>query len=721
MGAEIKEKIFEVSLEDEMSESFKNYAKELIENRAIPSIHDGLKPVQRRILYAMLTLGFTSEKEHRKSVATVGEVLGKYHPHGDTAVYEALIRMSQDWVMRYPLVDVHGNNGSIDGDSPAAMRYTEAKHGELINEFTKDLEKECIQWLENFDGRFKEPSVFPTIMPNYLLNGATGIAVGVSCDVPPHNLRELVNAIIAFIENKELTTEELMKYLKGPDFPTGGIMEGKNILDIYKTGRGTIKVRAKYAVEQLKSDKQNLVITEVPYQTNKGKILENLSQLYKDKKLEGVTDIRDESTLEDGIRIVFELKKDIDPNYVLKILFAKTDLETTIKANLRAIVDGKLKLVSLIDYFNEYLKFQKDVLVKKTQYLLKKYKNELHIYTGYIKCLADIDKVIKIIRDSEDSEEARFGLMKEFGIDEVQAEEILNLRLRRLTSLEVIDIEKKIEKLTKEISKLEKIISSDNTIFKEIKSQLQTMNEQYGDERKSKIQDNFDRIEAEKPMINYYISIKEKNIKVFQTKNFKFDGDILVETDNTKSLILVISNGGFLKYSLEDIRSLPDKVPLNIVGAFSTDFKNNDEILTLITKNGLIKRTFVSEYNINRLQSDAIKLVDDDEIIKCIVTEKTSPSFVMVVNTQFNYSNFTVSQIKTQGRLSKGEKVFKSGKDTEVLKVVAEDELSSILIQHGSETTEILKAKIPKTEFGEKKNLKDLVKGKAPIKNIEFK
>lgn len=714
----INDRIIEVSFEDEMSEGFINYSKELIENRSIPSVYDGLKPVQRRILYSMHELRLYHNASYKKSARVVGEVLGKYHPHGDSSVYDAMVRMSQWWSMRYPLVDLHGNGGSIDGDSPAAMRYTEVKLTPLVNEFIKDLDKNCINWNNNFDDSLKEPGVLPTLLPNYLLNGGSGIAVGVSCDIPTHNLKELIDTIITYIDYPNASVADLLKILKGPDLPTGGIIEGKNLLEIYSKGTGTFKVRARHRIEQGTSGKQLIIISEIPYQTNKRKILSQLSQLYIEKKLDGVIDIRDESTLEEKVKIVLEIKKDIDPNYVLKKIFGKTDLETTQKVNLRAVINGKLKLLSLTDYLEEYLKFQKTILRKKTEFILSKYKNELHILEGYLKCISNIDKVIEIIKKSKTLDMAKKSLVKEFLIDEVQAQAILDLRLRRLTSLEVNEIKKRKKELVIEIKRLESIVASDKNLLNEIKKELTRIADNYSDKRRSKVQKNFKEIEAEKPVVEFYIAIKEKNIKTYQTRNFKFDGDILLKTNNFKDLILITQTGDFYKFSPEKI---PAKVPLNIIGAFVSDFSEDDNrIVTIITRNGMIKRSYVSEYDVKRSQSVAIKLENNDEVVKVIISNNKEPLDVLLINDTFNYSYFNINEITPTGRNTKGVKAIRNKDDERILHVIVSSEVKEIVLVYSNKEMIVSIDKLSKSKQGDRKSIKRVIKNNKNLQDIRI-
>lgn len=709
--------IIEVPFEDEMSEGFINYAKELIENRSIPSVYDGLKPVQRRIIYAMYQLKMLSHLPHRKSARIVGEVLGKYHPHGDSSVYDAMVRMSQWWSMRYPFIDLQGNGGSIDGDSPAAMRYTEVRLTPIVEELIKDLDKNCINWVNNFDDSLKEPEVLPTLLPNYLLNGGIGIAVGVSCDIPSHNLGELVDTIIAYIDDPSLKTADLLKILKGPDFPTGGVIEGKNLLNIYSTGTGNFKVRAKHKLEKGTAGKQLVVITEIPYQTNKGKILSQLGQLYLDKRLDGVTDIRDESTLEDGIRIVLEIKKDIDPNYILKTIYNRTHLESTQRVNLRAVIGGKLRLLSLNDYLEEYLTFQKTLLVKKIQNDLEAHKTELHILDGYITCLADIDKVVEIIKNSRTPNAAKKSLMKEFSIDTKQAQAILDLRLSRLTSLEISEIKKKQRMLTQEVKRLMKILGSDKAIFGEIKKGLLFLKETYADKRKSAIQKNFKTIEAEKPIVDFYVAVKDKNIKTYQTKNFKFDGDLLIDTNNVQSLVLITQTGDFYKFSPEKI---PSKVPLSIVGGFASDFGDDDtRVLTIITKQGMIKRTPVKEYDIKRSQSAAIRLNTDDEVIQAFVTEEDASLDVVIFTDTLDYNYFDISEASLTGRTTKGVRAIRN-KDDHITSFLFAHELKEIMLICPTKTVPLPLDRLPKLAVGQRTSLNRTVQNVRRLQDIQI-
>lgn len=713
----VNKTVFEVSLEDEMSEGFLNYAKELIENRSIPSVYDGLKPVQRRIIYAMHQLKLNHHSPYRKSARVVGDVLGKYHPHGDSSVYDAMVRMSQWWSMRYPFVDLQGNGGSIDGDSPAAMRYTEVRLTPIVEELTRDLDKNCTNWISNFDDSLEEPEILPTLLPNYLLNGGMGIAVGVSCDIPTHNLGELVDTIVAYIDNPSMTVDKLLKILKGPDFPTGGIIEGKNLLDIYTTGTGKFRIRARHKLEKGSNGKQLIVITEIPFQTNKGKILSQLSQLYMDKKLNGVTDIRDESSLEDDIRIVLEVKKDIDPNYILKKIYKKTDLETTQKVNLRAMIDGKLRLLSLTDYLNEYLSFQKQLLVKKTEYILAKHKERLHVLEGYTVCLNELDKTIEIIRRSQTTDTAKKKLTREFSLDEKQAQAILDLRLSRLTSLEISEIKKEKKHLESEIKRLLNLVSSDKNIFAAIKEDLLKLKAAYGDKRRSKIQKNFKKIEAKKPVVDFYVVVKDKNIKTYQTRNFKkFDGDLLIETDTSKELVLVADTGDFYKFSPDKI---PAKVPLSVVGGFASNFAGDERVLTIFTKKGMIKRSHVKEYDIKRTQSAAIRLDEGDEVLCAFVTDANESLDVVLITNTLDYNYFDIKEVSPTGRTTKGVRAIRN-KEDEVLHWIFAEDLKEIALICADKSVLLPLEKLPKLKAGGRKSLNRILPDVRKLQDIKI-
>ena len=448
----ISDRIIVRPIEEEMKTSYLDYSMSVIVGRALPDVRDGLKPVHRRILYAMNEMGLHHNKPHRKSARVVGEVLGKYHPHGDAAVYDALVRMAQPFSMRYPLIDGQGNFGSIDGDSPAAMRYTEVRLSKISQELLRDIDMETVEWRDNFDGTLKEPVFLPSLLPNLLVNGSTGIAVGMSTNMAPHNLNEVVDAIIATIENPDITTKELMRHIKGPDFPTGGIIYGRSdIYKAYETGRGLIKVRAKMHFEG-----NNIVITELPYMVNKAEVIKHIAELVRKDVIKGIADLRDESDRK-GIRIFIKLKKEAMPEIVQNQLFKHTQLETTFGILNIALVDGEPKLLTLKDLINEYIRHRKNIIRRRSKYQLKKAKERKHILDGFIVAIENIDEVVNLIRKSKDANEAREKLMERFNFSEQQAKEILSMRLHSLTSMESDALKKERQEKIREIERLEKL------------------------------------------------------------------------------------------------------------------------------------------------------------------------------------------------------------------------------------------------------------------------
>lgn len=447
-----EQKIIDINIEDEMKKSFIDYAMSVIVSRALPDVRDGLKPVHRRILYSMHELGLSPDKGFRKSARIVGDVLGKYHPHGDSSVYEAMVRMAQDFSIRYLLVEGHGNFGSIDGDSPAAMRYTEARMSRIAMEMLADINKDTVDFMPNFDETLKEPTVLPSKFPNLLVNGSSGIAVGMATNIPPHNLGEVIDGVIALIDNPDIPIDDMMKYIKGPDFPTGGLILGKQgIRDAYATGKGKILIRARTAIEELPNNRSRIIISEIPYQVNKAKLIEKIAELVRDKKLEGISDIRDESDRE-GMRIVIEVKKDANPNVVLNYLFKHTQMQETFGVIMLALVDGQPKIMNLKEILFHYINHQKDVLIRRTRYDLEKAEARAHILEGLLIALDNIDEVINIIRSSRTIQIAKDALMERFGLSERQAQAILDMRLQRLTGLER-------EKLVAEYEEIKRLYS----------------------------------------------------------------------------------------------------------------------------------------------------------------------------------------------------------------------------------------------------------------------
>ena len=472
---------------DEMKESYLNYSMSVIVSRALPDVRDGLKPVHRRILYGMSELGSNWNRPYKKSARIVGDVLGKYHPHGDGSIYDALVRMAQDFSMRYELVDGQGNFGSIDGDNAAAMRYTESRMTKLSSEMLKDLEKNTVEWEPNFDETLKEPSVLPSSIPTLLINGSEGIAVGMATKIPPHNITEVLNGIISLIDNSDITIEELMKDIKGPDFPTSGLILGMDGLkSAYETGRGKIKMRAKAHIESAKNGKDSIVITEVPYQTNKANVVEKIADLVRDKKVIGISDLRDESD-KDGIRVVIETKRDAVPEVILNQLYKHTQLQDTFGIILLALVDGVPKIMPLKTVLNHFIEFRHEIVVRRTTYELEQAEARAHILEGLKIALDNIDEIIAIIRGSKDPLQAKEGLMNGFNLSELQAQAILDMRLQRLTGLEVEKVVEEYKELIKLISHLKGILESKSQRMDIIKSEMIEIRDQYGDERRTEI------------------------------------------------------------------------------------------------------------------------------------------------------------------------------------------------------------------------------------------
>ncbi len=492
-----EQKIVESPLVPEMEKSYIEYAMSVIVGRALPDVRDGLKPVHRRILYAMYEDGLTVDKPFKKSATCVGDVLGRYHPHGDASVYDALVRLAQDFSMRYPLVDGHGNFGSVDGDPPAAYRYTEARMSRLSDEMLRDIEKDTVDWDPNFDETRKEPRVLPSRFPNLLVNGSSGIAVGMATNIPPHNLREVIGACICVLDNPEAQLSDLMQYVKGPDFPTRGIIMGRSgIRQAYATGRGRVVIRARHEFEEFGKDRTRIVITEIPYQVNKRMLIKSMADQVEDKRLDGISDIRDESD-RDGMRIVIELKRDANPQVVLNRLFAQTQLQTSFAINMLALVNNQSqpKILSLRHIIDEYLAFQEEVIIRRTKYDLRKAQERAHLLEGLLVAQDNIDEVIKIIRSSYDN--AKENLMSRFGLDDIQAQAILDMRLKALQGLDREKLEAEYKELEEKIAYFNQLLSSDELLRKVLKEELQAISDKFGDDRVTEIQDVEDEIDIE--------------------------------------------------------------------------------------------------------------------------------------------------------------------------------------------------------------------------------
>ncbi len=708
--------IVRVNIEEEMKVSYLDYAMSVIIGRALPDVRDGLKPVQRRILYAMFREGLLAGKKYSKCAGVVGEVLKKYHPHGDQAVYDALVRLAQDFNMRYPLIDGQGNFGSIDGDPPAAYRYTEARLTKIAEELLQDIDKETVPFVPNFDGTTEEPLVLPTRIPNLLINGSSGIAVGMATNIPPHNLNETVDALLMLLENPEVTVEDLMQAIKGPDFPTGGIIYGtEGIKDLYLTGKGAIKLRAKAKIEREakgkkakevplfeiepegKAVKERIVITEIPYQVNKARLIEKIAELVKEKKIEGITEIRDESNRE-GIRVVLEIKRGEMPQVILNNLYKHTQMETTFGAIMLAIVDGQPKILNLKETLQEFLKHRKDVVLKRTAFDLRKAEHQAHILLGLKIAVENLDEVISIIRSSQNPEEARTRLMERFPLTQIQAQAILDMKLQRLTGLEREKIIQDYEELLKEIERLKAILESEELVKSIIRDELIEIKEKYGDERRSEIvtetkQLDVEDLIAEEDMVitlTHLGYIKRTSLNDYRAQKRGGKGLTPMETLSDDSLdaviigsthdhIMFFSNLGRV-YCLK-VHQIPEAgrvtkgkaivniLPLQEGEKITTALvcKDLEEgFLTMFTKKGLVKKTSLEEFrNIRSRGVIAIDLEYGDELISVV---KTSGENQLIIATKEGMSiRFDERDVRAMGRSARGVIGIRLSKDDEVV------------------------------------------------------
>lgn len=642
-------KVIPIEISSEMQKNFLDYAMSVIVQRALPDVRDGLKPVHRRILYAMWDIGLKNNAKHRKSATVVGEVLGKYHPHGDVAVYDAMVRLAQDFSMRYPLVDGQGNFGSIDGDSPAAMRYTEAKLSKISEQMLVDIEKDTVDMSPNFDSTHKEPNFLPALLPNLLLMGSDGIAVGMATKIPPHNLNEVVDAIDHLIDNPEATVEDLMQFIKGPDFPTAGnIYDHKAIAEVYATGRGRIVVRGKAEIEETKAGKSQIIITEIPYQVNKAELVARIASLVHEKKLEGISDLRDESDRH-GIRVVIELKRDGKPKSILNNIYKHTALQTTFPANFVALVDGVPQTLGLKQILAEYIKHRQLVITRRTEYDLKQARARAHILEGLKIALDHLDAVIKTIRESRDSDEARKNLMERFGLSEIQATAILDMQLRRLAALERKKIEDEYKAIMELIGYLEDLLAHPEKMLKVIKDELGELKNAYGDERRTKVYKNAvgefseeDLIPSEDTVITITSTgyIKRQNPTVFRSQarggkgvtgmTTKEEDEIAhILSANTHDDILFFTNKGkVFKIKVYDLpegsRQAKGQAVVNLINITQDEklqtvlaLGKNDpaKFLLMATRNGTVKKSKLADFaNIRQTGIISIKLEADDSL-----------------------------------------------------------------------------------------------------------
>ncbi|MBU5226714.1 DNA gyrase subunit A [Clostridium senegalense] len=706
-----EEKILPVDIRNEMKKCYIDYAMSVIAGRALPDVRDGLKPVHRRILYSMHELGLYPEKGYRKCARIVGDVLGKYHPHGDTAVYDALVRLAQDFSIRYKLVDGHGNFGSVDGDGAAAMRYTEAKMDKITTQMLRDINKNTVDFIPNFDGEEKEPVVLPCRFPNLLVNGSTGIAVGMATNIPPHNLNEVIDGVLMLIEDSEVSISELMTAIKGPDFPTAGIILGKSgIRSAYETGRGKVLVRSKAEIEE-ENGRHKIIVTEIPYQVNKANLIEAIANLVKEKKLDGISDLRDESD-RDGMRIVIELKRDANPNIVLNRLYKHTKMQDTFGIIMLVLVDGEPKVLNLKQILSHYLEHQKEVITRRTQFDLDKALARAHILEGLRIALDHIDQVIALIRGSKTTAEAKEGLIKEFGLSEKQAQAILDMKLQRLTGLEREKIEEEYNQLMETVKYLKSILESEEKLLNIIKEELIEIKNKYGDERKTAIEknpysfDDEDLIEDEDVVITLthagYIkrlpvdtyNAQKRGGRGVQGANTKEDDFVenIITTPILNNLLFFTNKGKVYRLKAYEIpegsrtskgTNIINVLPIEngetiqAIMPIKTFDKNNSLIMG--TKSGIVKKTSLDKYAaIRRNGLNAINLRENDELVGVSITKGDSEVIFVTKN---GYSiRFSEKDVRQMGRVATGVKAITLRKEDVVVSMLVVKENEELLV-----------------------------------------
>ncbi len=695
----IFEKIVPVTLEEEMKSSYIDYAMSVIVARALPDVRDGLKPVHRRVLFGMHELGLAYNRPYKKSARIVGEVLGKYHPHGDSAVYDTMVRMVQDFSLRYPLVDGQGNFGSIDGDSPAAMRYTEARLARISEEMLRDLDKNTVDFGPNFDDSLQEPLVLPSYLPNLLVNGSSGIAVGMATNIPPHNLNEVVDGLVALIDNPKLTSADLMKYVKAPDFPTGGIIYGyEGVKEAYTTGRGRILLRAKANVETLKNDRENIIITEIPYQVNKSNLIEKIAELVREGKIDDISNIRDESD-RDGLRIVIELKRDAQPTVVLNQLYKHTQMQVTFGVIMLALVHGVPKVLTLQEMMQHFLDHRMDVLIRRTKFELDAAEKRAHILEGYIIALDNIDEVIETIKKSKDVETAKNNLMKRFNLSEIQAKAILDMRLQRLTGLERKKIEDEYKETIKLIEKLRGILDSEKKRKQIIKEELIALKERYGDERRTDIIKDYKEFSLEDiiaeedvvvtishqgfikrfPVSGYRKQARGgKGVTGVGTKEDDFIEHMFVASTHQYILFFTdrgrcywlkvheIPEGGRTARGRSIVNLLEKDKEENITAFVAVKEFRDDQYLMMVTEQGTVKKTVLSAYgNVRKGGINAINLVPGDKLIEVKMTDGNND---IVIGTRNGFAiRFHEKDVRDMGRTATGVRGIKLTKGDKVV------------------------------------------------------
>lgn len=692
-------RILPVNLEQEMRNSYIDYAMSVIVSRALPDVRDGLKPVHRRILYAMQEAGMTSGKPYKKSARIVGEVLGKYHPHGDSSVYDAIVRMAQDFSMRYMLADGHGNFGSVDGDPPAAMRYTEVRMAKIAELMLQDIDKDTVDFVPNYDESLKEPSVLPSKFPELLVNGTSGIAVGMATNIPPHNMSEVIDGVLMLIDNPDASVEELMTVIKGPDFPTGGLIMGTTgIRDAYTTGRGSVKMRAKAHIETMSNGKPRIVVTELPYQVNKARLIEKIAELARDKQIEGITDLRDESDRK-GMSIVIELRKDINPDIMLNQLYKHTQLQETFGVIMLALVDNQPRILTLKQVLHYYIQHQEDVITRRTRYELSKAEARAHILEGLTIALDHLDAVITTIRESQTADIARNALMDGFKLSEKQAQAILDLRLQRLTGLEREKIEEEYQEVLKKIEWLKSVLADESKIMTIIKDELTAVKEKYGDARRTTITYDMSEMSEEDLIadedvvltISHNNYIKRMKLDTYNkqnrggqgilgmsTKEGDFVENILITT--THHTILFFTSRGRVHYLkayqiAEASRQARGTALINllkldkgekITAVLQVREYNPAKFLFMATRKGIVKKVQLSEFNTSRkLGVIALKLDDDDELIG---VKQTDGQKQIVIGTRNGYAIiFDEEEVRSMGRIARGVKGIKLREGDEVV------------------------------------------------------
>ncbi len=703
--------IVEVGIDSSIEESYLAYSMSVIIGRALPDARDGLKPVHRRILYAMHELGLTSKVAYKKSARIVGDVIGKYHPHGDNAVYDALVRMAQDFSMRLELVDGQGNFGSIDGDNAAAMRYTEARMTKASEEILRDIDKDTIDFVPNYDDTLKEPDILPSRLPNLLVNGANGIAVGMATSIPPHRIDEIIDALVHVLENPNAGLDEILEFVKGPDFPTGGIIYGKaGIIEAYKTGRGRVKVRAKVHVEKTKN-KEIIVLDEMPFQTNKAKLVEQISDLAREKQIEGISEVRDESDRE-GIRVVIELKRDAMSEIVLNHLYKLTTMETTFSIILLAIYNKEPKIFTLLELLRLFLNHRKTIIIRRTIFELEKAKARAHILEGYLIALDNIDEIVRLIKTSQSPEAAKNALMERFTLSEIQSKAILEMRLQRLTGLERDKIKEEYQNLLELIDDLNGILKSEDRLNEVVKTELLEVKEQFSSPRRTEIQEAYENIDIEdlianEPMVvsmSYKGYVKRVDLKAYERQNRGGKGKLSGNTyeddfienffvANTHDILLFITNKGQL-YRLK-VYKIPEasriamgKAIVNLISldpdekimaTLSTKDFSDERSLAFFTKKGVVKRTNLSEFDSNYSGMRAIVLDEDDELVSAKIVDKDA-KHLLIASYLGLFIKFSLEDVREIGRTTRGVRGIRLNENDFVVgAVVINDDSNKLL------------------------------------------